>query len=120
GPPASLREALRAEGLRRSIASVFYTYVLRCADGKLYIGSASDLRRRVAQHQAGGVQATSYRLPLTLRRVAHKWVPDAVKNSSRPASDGLTCGDAYRRNRSTARCWYRTSDPLRVKQVLYH
>src|SRR4029077_11977346 len=66
GPPASLREALRAEVLRRSIASVFYTYVLRCADGKLYIGSASDLRRRVAQHQAGGVQATSYRLPLTL------------------------------------------------------
>src|SRR6266404_8272380 len=50
-----------------------------------------------------------------MRRVAHKWVPDAVKNSSRPASDGPTCGDAYRRNRSTARCWYRTSDPLRVK-----
>jgi len=22
--------------------------------------------------------------------------------------------------KSGARCWYRTSDPLRVKQVLYH
>jgi hypothetical protein len=32
--------------------SIFYTYVLRCRDGKLYVGSALDLRKRIAQHRA--------------------------------------------------------------------
>ena len=64
--PASPREALRAVILTRYTAGVFYTYVLRCGDGKLYVGSASDLRKRVAQHQAGKVKATAHRLPLTL------------------------------------------------------
>jgi hypothetical protein len=33
---------------------MFYTYVLRCADGDFYIGSAADLRKWIAQHDAGG------------------------------------------------------------------
>jgi putative endonuclease len=45
---------------------MFYTYVLRCADGNLYIGSTVDLRKRVAEHQAGRVPATAHRLPVTL------------------------------------------------------
>jgi putative endonuclease len=44
----------------------FYTYVLLCVDGKLYIGSSTDLRRRLAQHEAGEVDATRPRLPVTL------------------------------------------------------
>jgi predicted GIY-YIG superfamily endonuclease len=35
---------------------MFYTYVLRCADGDLYIGSAADLRKRIAQHEGGRVR----------------------------------------------------------------
>ena len=45
---------------------MFYTYVLRCGDGDLYIGSAVDLRKRIAQHRAGRVPATAHRLPVTL------------------------------------------------------
>jgi putative endonuclease len=45
---------------------MFYTYVLRCRDGDLYVGSALDLRKRLAQHRAGRVPSTAYRLPITL------------------------------------------------------
>jgi putative endonuclease len=45
---------------------MFYTYVLKCGDGGLYVGSALDLRKRLAQHRAGRVRATAHRLPVTL------------------------------------------------------
>ena len=45
---------------------MFYTYVLRCRDGDLYVGSALDLRKRLAQHRAGRVRATAHRLPVIL------------------------------------------------------
>jgi putative endonuclease len=45
---------------------MFYTYVLRCRDGKLYVGSTRDLRKRIAQHRAGRVRATAHRLPVAL------------------------------------------------------
>jgi len=44
----------------------FYTYVLSCGDGQLYVGSTTDLKRRVSQHQAGKVPATAHRLPIRL------------------------------------------------------
>jgi len=45
---------------------MFYTYVLKCDDGELYVGSAVDLRKRLAQHRAGQVRATAHRLPVRL------------------------------------------------------
>ena len=45
---------------------MFYTYVLRCRHGKLHVGSALDLHKRLAQHRAGRVRATAHRLLLTL------------------------------------------------------
>ena len=45
---------------------MFYTYVLRCDDGNLYIGSTGNLRRRILEHQAGHVTATASRLPVAL------------------------------------------------------
>jgi putative endonuclease len=45
---------------------MFYTYVLKCRDGNLYVGSALDLRKRLLQHRAGRVRATSHRLPVIL------------------------------------------------------
>ena len=45
---------------------MFYTYVLKCRDGNLYVGSALDLRKRLLQHRAGRVRATAHRLPVTL------------------------------------------------------
>ncbi|MBR5381948.1 MAG: GIY-YIG nuclease family protein [Oscillospiraceae bacterium] len=32
---------------------MYYTYILRCADGSLYIGITNDLKRRFAAHQSG-------------------------------------------------------------------
>jgi putative endonuclease len=45
---------------------MFYTYVLRCGDGNLYIGSTGNLQRRIDEHQFGRVPATAPRLPVTL------------------------------------------------------
>jgi putative endonuclease len=44
----------------------FFTYVLKCSDNRLYIGSSSDLRRRLNEHQAGGVLSTKNRRPIEL------------------------------------------------------
>jgi putative endonuclease len=44
-----------------------YVYVLGCADGSYYVGQASDLTRRLAEHMAGeGGPYTSGRLPVRL------------------------------------------------------
>ena len=45
-----------------------FVYMLRCADGSYYVGSArNDLQRRVAEHQAGvHLGYTSTRLPVRL------------------------------------------------------
>ena len=44
-----------------------YTYVLRSRkDGKCYIGSTSDLRRRIAEHERGEVPSTAPRRPFNL------------------------------------------------------
>ncbi len=38
---------------------MFYTYVLKCGDGHLYVGSAANLRKRIAQHRAGQAKSIS-------------------------------------------------------------
>jgi len=43
-----------------------YTYVLLCADKKLYIGSTADLKKRLIRHKRGLVAATKNRLPVNL------------------------------------------------------
>ena len=46
---------------------MWYTYVLRCADGSLYIGTTNDLPRRVARHHEGRASRfTASRRPVTL------------------------------------------------------
>jgi putative endonuclease len=46
---------------------MFYVYVLHSdADGGLYIGFSTDLRRRLKEHKAGEAFATSYRGPWRL------------------------------------------------------
>lgn len=44
----------------------FYTYVLQCVDGKLYIGSSGSLEQRLVDHEAGRVPATKNRRPIHL------------------------------------------------------
>jgi putative endonuclease len=44
-----------------------YVYVLLSeADGQLYTGLSSDLKRRLAEHNAGEVASTKHRIPLRL------------------------------------------------------
>lgn len=45
----------------------YYTYVLKSKkDGKLYIGSTSDLITRLKAHNSGDVESTKSRRPLEL------------------------------------------------------
>lgn len=45
----------------------FWVYILLCADGRFYVGQASDLEERIARHNAGrGAVFTAVRLPLKL------------------------------------------------------
>ena len=42
-------------------------YILRCADGTYYVGSTTDVNRRLEQHRAGlGATYTRRRLPVEL------------------------------------------------------
>lgn len=44
-----------------------YTYILKCSNNKYYTGSTIDLKRRLAQHQAGeGANFTRKNLPVEL------------------------------------------------------
>jgi putative endonuclease len=43
-----------------------YTYVLKCADGNMYIGSTDDLDRRMPEHAEGKCDETRKRLPVEL------------------------------------------------------
>lgn len=58
----------------------WYVYMLECADGSLYTGVATDLIRRLAQHNgelAGGASYTRSRRPVVLC-----WHEMAVDRSS--------------------------------------
>ena len=44
-----------------------YTYILQCANGQYYVGSTTDLDKRLQEHQAGlGAKFTSKHLPVKL------------------------------------------------------
>ena len=43
-----------------------FIYVLRCADGKLYIGSTRELNQRLEAHKMGRVKTTKGRRPVNL------------------------------------------------------
>ncbi len=51
-------------------AAVAYVYVVECADGSLYTGYTTDVKRRVREHDAGeGAKYTRGRTPVELRHV---------------------------------------------------
>jgi putative endonuclease len=46
----------------------WFVYILECADGSLYTGATTDLKRRMAEHRAGTAAYTRSHRP---RRVVH-------------------------------------------------
>ena len=58
--------------------AMHFVYILRCADGALYIGEADDVEERIARHQAGrACLFTAKRLPVEL--VYKEEVPNYLK-----------------------------------------
>lgn len=52
------------------VARQYVVYILSCADGTLYTGIATDVARRVAQHNGGGAVGAKYtraRRPVVLK-----------------------------------------------------
>jgi putative endonuclease len=80
-----------------------FVYMLRCADGSFYVGSATgdDLTRRIAEHQSGYYHGyTSTRRPVTLVWSEHFLrITDAIaverqiKAWSRAKKEALIKGD---------------------------
>ena len=48
-----------------------WTYILECADGSFYVGSTTDLERRVSQHDRG--EGADYTKPRRRRPVRLVW-----------------------------------------------
>lgn len=56
-------------------ASIWYLYLVRCANGHLYTGVTTDVARRFSEHQTGGAKSAKYlrgKGPLTL--MYQEWV----------------------------------------------
>ena len=45
---------------------MYYVYILKCNNDRLYIGCTNDLKDRIERHKKGEVAATRKRLPFTL------------------------------------------------------
>jgi putative endonuclease len=45
---------------------VWYVYLLDCADGDIYKGTAKDVTARIQEHTKGRVEATKHKLPVEL------------------------------------------------------
>jgi putative endonuclease len=63
----------------------WHVYIVECADGTLYTGVATNVRRRIAEHDAGkGARYTRGRGPIRLRYTAVKRTrSNALKEEAR-------------------------------------
>jgi putative endonuclease len=88
------------KALSRAKKGVCCCYILRCADGSFYTGWTSDLRRRLAQHNAGSggaytrahrPVALAYFDPVPDSRTA-RLLEAAVKRLTRAEKEALVAG----------------------------
>jgi putative endonuclease len=95
----------RLEGLRRPVTEGAFLYILRCADGSYYTGTArASLEQRVSEHNAGRYGGyTAQRRPVIL--VFSQWfdrITDAIsaerqiKGWSRAKKEALIKGELAR------------------------
>ena len=62
----SYGEAKPANRLPKKYSLMYYVYILKCNNDRLYIGCTNDLKDRIERHKKGEVAATRKRLPFTL------------------------------------------------------
>jgi predicted GIY-YIG superfamily endonuclease len=68
---------------------MWYVYVLKSeSDGKLYIGSTNDLKRRIYQHNSGDVESTRPRLPFQLQAYISVQFEDVARSLERYLKTG--------------------------------
>jgi putative endonuclease len=75
----------------------FYTYVLRCGDDDLYIGSTTDLTARIGEHREGKCANTRKRLPVELVYYEACRCLDAARQREKQLKTGF--GRGYLRKR---------------------
>lgn len=51
----------------------YFVYMLRCTDGSLYTGITTDVKRRFAEHLAGGAVGAKYTKNHTPKEIAAVW-----------------------------------------------
>ncbi len=83
---------------------IWYVYIVRCADGRLYTGVTTDIARRLAEHNAAagrGARYTRRRRPV--RVVYHEALGSrsaalrrehAIRRLAKPAKERLVAGGA--------------------------
>lgn len=80
----------------------YSVYILRCADGSLYTGIATDVQRRLREHQSGtrGAKYLRGRAPLELvyeqavaERASALRVENRIKRLDRRQKEALIAGD---------------------------
>ena len=74
-----------------------YTYVLKCADENMYIGSTDDLKRRMCEHAEGTCADTRKRLPVELIYYEACRSLDAAREREKQLKTGF--GRGYLRKR---------------------
>ena len=88
-----------------------WVYMLRCSDGSYYVGSTTDIERRVSEHQEGiGAAYTRRRRPVELvwsewhSSVAEAYFSEKrIQNWSRTKREALIRGDSAALSRLASR-----------------
>lgn len=62
---------------------MYYVYILECADGTLYTGIATDLKRRLEEHNSSDKGAKYTRSRRPVRLVYNEMFPDRSSASKR-------------------------------------
>jgi putative endonuclease len=103
----------------------FWTYMLRCADGRYYVGHTDALEARMAQHEAGkGSDFTARRRPIALvwcetfsTREEALAAEGQIKGWSRAKKEALIAGDWNRISELAVSREARPSTTLRTNGV---
>ena len=111
---------LSAHRLKSYFKHMYYLYILKSKkDGNLYIGSTTDLRRRLSEHNDGKVSSTKSRAPFALRYYeAFHAKSDARVREASLKKDGKALGQLKRRISESLQ-WAKRCGGDRLRQKVF-